>query len=359
MLPEAGGGEGGGSPPMFSVYVGRDKPRLIEYVPERYSEQDVVSALDRGRQTLTDLQLLGTCEEMVEQAALKLEQWNRDSNISNAIAADGALDTEIQYVIDYAIAHNIELRFGANITFLSKQSLDRYLLYFNTRLRKDSQRAFVYDITIRLELVDDTEFVSLVNILSKIDVDDWNNRYTVDINRVVRLMCYKDVMRVLKMNVMVSTMTKGRIKRAFCSSLINPDSRVFDHFFDTYLIGSSAYKIDPTLIRVADKPNIRSLFKLIRHLSATPDTQVTYRFTQYDKTVQKLALLGALKHRNIVHALKLNDSGGMAKLIRYDHLADNVITCLKSKLPNVLADLVLQYVGANAPHAPPHPREVF
>ncbi len=179
--------------------------------------------------------------------------------------------------------------------------------------------------------------------------------------RAIQFICLDDIVRLFaNPKLLASFAALERLDR----SIVNPDGRVFDALMNATLDAMvhnhspDAY-IDPHSTTLCIySPNLRSLTKWIqfvlsrKYAKGWGDPSLRFRIPFEAQSLESLALIGSFKDSAFVDVvLKIGSTMDCnfhrptrEELIKMDRQSDTVISCLKLKLPNVLVDLVLQYL---------------
>ncbi len=303
---------------------------IVGYLKESYRKEDVIRELDH---------------------AMKLIEVHDYQVVFSLAAATlgGRDDVGIQYVIDYAIDKKIPLILIDSLRSLTHTSIDRYVAYLNMGgdLPIESiaeARRYLPNVFIEAQWSGDREFVSLVQILIKVShlmTVESRDRVRLDIVRVAKLVKYEDFIALIKLRDHPCQQLEdvNVILPAISASLQNPDVRVFDYFYDTYLVTRD---IDLTEL-IVGIPVARSFRKLI--LFAHSIKQYPQIASISNDVFVQLALLGTFKDPLLRNNFSTIFNFEPSYISDVCNKADLVICCLKSKLPNVLVDLIIQYIG--------------
>ncbi len=340
-------------PRLYSVYCNRTHCLFGGVVPNGCSLEEIDDALDKA---MNDPDSIHVREKIVAQAGLKLF-GNPD---------------ELKHLLDYASKRSIPVVLAHELTSDRYRSMSIYLNYLGTHAStmptvSIARTEFVDRMIRSLQYCHEDRFVLRVKILVNGGFNfrevarDERNTGSIEhaLHRSSKLLCYEDFVRFLD----ISSGSKWMmcLKHLTCLntfklsfgllnySIQNPDGKVFDLILDNFPIDTVLHASIPYI----DDFNPRSLVKLVKlNLSCGNDLARQLRVPYKVDAFQLLALLGTYKDTLLLDtliSLGLTRSYGSELLTRealraMDHLADMVISCLRTKLPNVLVDLVLQYL---------------
>ncbi len=319
---------------LFDLYIELTKTRIVYRLNEPYSKDDVIQILnDAVKWINSQTNSPFDYSHVLTQAATNLGLRN---------------DTDIQYVIDYAMDKKIPLILTDTLRSLTPASIDRYLAYLNLGTNSPIEsiaeaRKYLPNVFVETQWSRDEEFVQLVRIFVKAShlmTEASRNEVDLNIVRVARLVNYEDFIALIKLKSgsCLQLSDKTKITWAIGGSIQNPDPRAFDYFFDKYLV---TLEVDLRKL-VVSCPNIRSLRKLMLFAYGM-DRYPT--FERLDRVVfSQLALLGTFKLESLRREFDTTAIGRQCDMLFLNAQAEIVISCLKTNLPNVLVDLVLQYL---------------
>lgn len=263
---------------------------------------------------------------------------------------------KLGYVFEYSTRRSIPI--FLNVAKIHDDSIARkYLEYL--RLQDSDVRNVLYEnIVDNLCVPNDKELVRQLQMLIRVgfviaELSEHQAEYII--YPVIRLLCYDDFVQCTNQRIGRCTDWLKRSKWFKVSlldhSIQNPDGRVFDAMLDALV------DIEPNSdLQYLHNPNPRSLTKLIKFALSRKCTKgwdlsrrlrTSLRFHAFES----IALLGQFRDPAFIdmmlkmRSIQLNSHyPTREEFPELDRRADIVITCLKGKLPNVLVDLVLQYL---------------
>ncbi len=261
---------------------------------------------------------------------------------------------DIQCIIDYAIEFNIPLR-GVHLTVFTIEALATYARYFNgNHLTAREKRIEVMWSSVLLPRLDDRQFILVVKMMVQAMATYPYDAHLPMISpdqliRVFKMYPCEDVSVVDQTLEPMDVDYKQHLWPLVIASIHNPDGRVFEYVRDKYL---ATRLIELKDITIDQNVNLQSLCKMIafntntQHCAGDRSCKLTFSFTCWDEIVKSLALIGSLKDPNIVSALIRDDrcDEDQSWITKSRQCMDDTIVCLKCKLPNVLVDMVLQYL---------------
>ncbi len=324
---------------MFQLFSVHCEETGIDFkcdLPEDCSNEDVGDALDEA---LNNPDSLTVRNQIINQAASCL------------------FPDDLQYVLDYASKRSIPVDLDATVQYSDHPSIQKYLTYL--RQHQLSIPKMLYDRIIHILIYSpNLHFVAWVKMLARerftISETTQLNRGSL-VHRLIRSVCYHDMVQLLGHP---KSFTSDTILMWLDVSIQNPDTRVFDTILDAlHDCPPDTHRLNSDIPYLYD-PNLRSLTKLIKfvlsrkYAKGEDDPSCRFRISFKMEELESMALLGPFKDPLFIDMVleigktrTINfDRATRDRLKRMDQLADQVITCLRSKLPNVLVDLVLDYL---------------
>ncbi len=339
---------------LYDKYLQSEHASIYGQVEIPYTHRDVETILEHER--LKRWNHHETMERIVWFTAVTLGERNGD---------------DFKFVLDYAIKHQIQVKCTVELARLLDSSLAKYIEYFSGKHLSDATKMKCCQTVIGGMLNDSMthgpKLARLINILLKLNLQDASSTYKVQVDakfgkqlrEVLLLGCqfsnYNDFIKLYNLQSqphLFEPIDRHAVK-FLRTSMYNRDGRVFDYFYDKYVLTN---KIEIRLMAVALSSlcNPRSLLKLLKAEMKQNDSGHFYRYglTRNIEVMQRFALLGEFKDPMFVKGFhsddvplaesKIEETRDLLRNI--DTQSDTVIRCLKSKLPNVLVDLVLSYL---------------
>ncbi len=330
---------------LFSVPLDDGISIIKADCPIPYTHRDIVTVLDRYTTGAWTVYPTTVCR-VVSATAITLGKRNAD---------------DFKFVLDYAIKRNIAIGPSVEFVDLLDSSLVKYFEYFNgNHLTAEAKMNYRHTMMTVAVACHDSKFTPVLNILFKLNFQDTTGPigsiFKKDLRHVLmvatRSVDYSHFIKLLTIQRMPHLFVSLDILAAYFiqGSTFNPDGRVFDYFFDKYAINIDSNAIYLGALGLSGKLNTRSAFKFLK--AEMKQSKKGYfnrhELAQNGNLMREFALLGAFKDPMFVRGLHPKDVPVMLETRNFlktiDNQSDKVIACLKSKFPNVLADLVLQYL---------------
>ncbi len=256
------------------------------------------------------------------------------------------------YVLEYASKRRISVYLSATVTHTDLVPVRKYLTYLIQRKLSIPTRFYDKIIDALLGYSPD-RFIDWIKMLIGVGFTIPKTERRV-LWLAIQSISYPDIVRLLGDTTFASVAT---IEWLDCS-IQNPDGRVFDALLEMVRHHPPTIRAAPSSIHYHYNPNLRSLTKLIQFVlfrkctKGWDDPSLRFRTPLKLESLESMALLGSFKDSIFVDMMcKIGSTVNRnfqhptpELLVQLDRQANIVIAWLKDKLPNVLVDLVLEYL---------------
>ncbi len=290
----------------------------------------------------------------IEEIAYKLDQVMNDTRsihvrkeiIDQAVNGHFGSADGYKYLLDHASKYNIPIDLKLIVGFADIACTQIYLMYLRDHGLMIGKALYDNIIKVLDQCSGHDPRVSFVPWIRMLVEEKFVLREDTEftrgiIDRAIPIVPYDDFIRLLN--------NRQSFKSNFdqvLESIQNPDGKLFDFLYEK----CSTRQLESTVPDFWEF-NVRSLAKLMRFESQR-DTDLSriFRAKVNGQCLESMAMLGLLKDQSFVNTLfkislrYISYKITHPKVTEANRQANVVIACMKSKLPNVLVDMVLDYL---------------